>query len=96
MIRVEVKSGDGEEELGYGTIVREASVYVILMPDGNISSMKNAEERPSEDELPEGSIVRKVDGIPVIELDSGKTVYGCQVWWARVAPEDPEFKHSEN
>jgi hypothetical protein len=55
-------------------------VYAIEMPDGSIRSCANAEQEPTLDMVPEGATVKKLPRNPKIVLDSGRTVYGCQVW----------------
>jgi hypothetical protein len=86
--RVRVWNGDKSEFLGEGNYVGDVSVYFFRMPDGSLQSLKNAEIEPSEDLVPEGAVVVESDGNPKIVLDSGQTVYGCQVWWEPV-PEGP-------
>ena len=81
--RVRVRAGDGETPLGEGTYVGEATVYVIVNEDGSLRSNENAETMPAG--IPEERI-RRVPNNPKIVLDSGKTVYGCQVWWEPVKP----------
>lgn len=80
--RVKVRSGDGSEDLGLGTYVGDVDVYYIRMPNGTLQSLANAELQPTD--VPPGGKVLKSSGNPKILLDSGDTVYGCQVWWEDV------------
>lgn len=80
-MRVRVRSGDGTEDLGEGTYVGDVTVYFVRHPDGHLSSLENAEVPPPDDMVPPGAEVVKSDDNPKIKLDSGGTVYGCQVWW---------------
>jgi len=89
-MRVEVWNGDHSEYLGEGEYVGDVSVFVIQMPDGNLRSLPNAEERPSPDMVPEGAFIRESPDNPKIVLDGGEVVYGCQVWW-QPAEETPEI-----
>lgn len=80
-MRVKVFDGTGERYLGQGDYLGTTTVYVIVMPDGSLRSMKNAEEPPPESEVPEGAIVKKIQNNPKIQMDNGDVKYGCQVWW---------------
>lgn len=82
--RVRVSSGDQSEDLGEGTYVGDVTVYFIQMPDGSLRSNDNAETRPDPKDVPEGGKVVSAGKNPKIVLDSGKTVYGCQVWWENI------------
>lgn len=82
--KVSVKSGDGKTDLGYGTYVDDVTVYTIQNADGSLISLNNAEQYPESLNIPQGSVVRESKNNPKIILDSGKTVYGCQVWWEPV------------
>ena len=53
----------------------------MVMPDGNLQSLHNAEEEPPPDMVPEGAEVHCTEDNPKIRLDSGRVVYGCQVYW---------------
>ena len=75
--KVKVWNGDRSEYLGEGTYVGETTVYFVRTDDG-IHSASNAEARPQG--VPEDQII-EASGNPKIVLDSGRTVYGCQVWW---------------
>ncbi len=81
-MKVEVFDGAGENFLGFGNLVGNATVYVIVKPDGSIISSQNAEERPSDELIAEhnGELITIGDN-PKIILDDGRVVYGCQVWW---------------
>lgn len=78
--KVKVWNGDQSEFLGEGTYVGEVTVYFIQTENG-ISSGSNAEQRPEG--VPEDQIIEAPNN-PKIVLDSGRTVYGCQVWWEPV------------
>lgn len=82
--RVKVHDGTGENYLGEGTYEGEVEVYVIRMPDGSIRSAENAEEPPPPGDVPPGCSVQKIPGNPKIRLDSGRVVYGAQVWWDEI------------
>jgi hypothetical protein len=79
-MRVNVWNGDRTKFLGLGNYEEDVVVYFMEMPDGSLQSLKNAEERP--DMVPEGAKVILSEGNPKIVLDSGRVVYGCQVWWS--------------
>ncbi len=89
-MRVKVWNGDQSKYLGEGDYVDDVTVYFIAMPDGSLKSGSNAEEKP--DELPEGGRLIESDRNPKIVLDSGQTVYGCQVWWQPIKSAKPEPK----
>lgn len=87
-IRVQVISGDGTKYLGEGTYVGDVSVHFFRMADGSLRSLKDAETMPDQEIINQ---FEKVGGQlvttpynPKIVLDSGKIVYGCQVWWKRI------------
>lgn len=82
--RVDVFSGDGVTPLGKGTYVDDVAVYFLEMADGSLRSATNAEEAPALELIPEGAKLHKTAKNPKILLDSGKTVYGCQVYWKDV------------
>lgn len=84
-VRVRVKSGDGQREIGEGSYVGNVKVYFIEMPDGSLRSAPDAEQKP--DIIPHGGILHETDGNPKIILDNGTVVYGCQVWWEEIPPE---------
>jgi len=84
--RVRVWDGKGENELGYGWLVGYVNVHVIESPDGGsiLSDKLNPEEElpPMFQELLDAGYRKYIlSDNPKIELDSGATVYGCQVWW---------------
>lgn len=80
-MRVKVYDGTGQHFLGYGDLVGQADVHVIVMPNGSLQSLQNAEQEPTEDLVPEGGIVKKIKNNPKIQMDDGSVKYGCQVWW---------------
>lgn len=82
--RVRVFGGDGETPLGEGVYEGEVPVYFVEHAAGHITSLENAEEEPPADMVPPGSHVVKLPSNPKIRLDSGRVVYGCQVWWEPV------------
>ena len=84
-MRVKVHDGTGEHFIGYGEYVGEVDVYVVVMPDGSLRSLGNAEKMPPDDMIPEGSIVKKIRKNPKIQMDDGSVRYGCQVWWEPLA-----------
>lgn len=90
-MRVQVWSGDQSEYLGEGTLVGEATVYFLACDDGSLVSMPNPEEEPPAEMVREkgGEVVRAPNN-PKIELDDGRVVYGCQVWWRPRAAGSPE------
>jgi len=89
-LRVDVWNGDRSEHLGKGTYTENVTVYFIRKPDGSLSSAPNAEREPTEEENPDGFPVREAPNNPKIILDSGRTVYGCQVWWQPIDEPIPE------
>lgn len=86
-MRVKVWNGDQSQYLGLGTYGEDVTVYFIRMPDGSIRSAHNAELPPPPESIPPGARVLEVPGNPKIKLDSGDTVYGCQVWWGEAKDE---------
>ena len=91
-MRVDVWNGDKSEHLGLGTYVGDVEVYFMQMPDGSLRSNTNAETPPEPDSIPPGAKVVKTDNNPKIVLDSGRTVYGCQVWWSPVEDDFVEIE----
>jgi hypothetical protein len=89
--KVKVWNGDRSEYLGEGTYVGETTVYFVRTDDG-IQSASNAEERPQG--VPEDQII-EAPGNPKIVLDSGRTVYGCQVWWEPAEDSSPAKAESK-
>ena len=79
--RVKVWNGDQSEYLGEGDYVDDVNVYFIRLEDGSIQSNHNAEIEPEPYQIPPGADIIKAGKNPKIVLDSGDTVYGCQVWW---------------
>lgn len=90
-MRVLVHSGDGETLLGEGTYEGNTKVYFMVMPDGSLQSLQNAEIEPPADEVPEGAEVVCSEDNPKIRLDNGQVVYGCQTWWTPIE----EHQHGE-
>ena len=86
--RVEVWSGDGETVLGTGTYLGDVTAHFFRMPDGSLRSQSDAEIEPSPELLAEmdelGAKYVVMPYNPKIELDNGRTVYGCQVWWKAI------------
>jgi hypothetical protein len=88
-LRVRVLAGDGTTSLGEGNYVGDVTTYAVEA-GGHIYSNANAEEPLSEDDLQQirdvyavedNWIIANIPNNPKMVLDSGKTVYGCQVWW---------------
>lgn len=94
-VQVHVMSGDQQVDLGEGTYVGDVPVYFFQMPDGSLRSASNAEERPPEEAIPPGAEVVRSRANPKIVLDTGKTVYGCQVWWELVIPEEYVLRYDQ-
>ena len=93
-MRVTVRNGDRSKYLGEGTYNDSAVVFVVVQPDGSLRSMPDASQYPSRDLEATGQVVRH-ERNPVIVLDSGQTVFGCQVWWSPI-PEGPAtYTHEE-
>lgn len=92
-MRVRVHDGTGEKLLGEGVYEGDVKAYFIVMPDGSLQSLQNAEIEPPANEVPEGAEVVTTDDNPKIRLDSGEVVYGCQVWWE---PIEKEHQHHES
>lgn len=79
--RVRVWDGDGKTPLGDGTYQGEVHVYFIRTP-GSLLSMHDPTQRPPDELVDElGGEVEEMLNNPQILLDSGETVYGCQVWF---------------
>lgn len=77
--RVRVWNGDQSDYLGEGDLVGEVDVYYVRTAAGEIEAPQQPEILPVD--LPEGASVIRAGKNPKIVLDSGRTVYGCQVWW---------------
>lgn len=100
--RVRVLSGDCETKLGEGVFVGDVPLFFFRSMDGSsLESESNPEERPSDELIQHmkgrGFYLESTDRNPKIVLDTGKVVYGCQVWWEPVEhqvidhqPIDPE------
>lgn len=82
--RVKVWNGDQSKYLGEGIYEGDVKAYFVHLPDGSLNSLSNAEEKPDMTQFPPGSEMIESDNNPRIVLDSGKVVYGCQVWWDRI------------
>jgi hypothetical protein len=86
--RVNVMSGDSKTDLGQGTLIGYADVYFYQGKHGELISRHDAEWKPGFWfrlwHLITCRPIMKSSMNPVIELDSGQTVYGCQVWWTLV------------
>ncbi len=85
--RVRVLNGDRTKELGPGTLVGTADVWVFPAKDGSLWTTGDPEQQPTEDmiaKMLDAGCERPelVKSNPRILLDDGNTVYGCQVWWA--------------
>jgi len=92
--RVRVWNGDQTQYLGEGDYAGKATVYFIRMEDGSIQSNHDAEIEPDADMVPDGASVICSEDNPKFVLDSGDTVYGCQVWWEPVE-DAPKKQHKE-
>ncbi len=81
-MKVQVFEGEGGDFLGFGDLVSNVTVYAIAKPDGSMVSLQNAEEQPFDDVVAaHGGELLIIEDNPKIVLDSGRVVYGCQVWW---------------
>ncbi len=84
-MRVRVYGGDGVEDLGLGTYNENVTIYGFCDTNGALLSKHMAEENWTPDELKaiiaNGGIPFEQENNPRIVLDSGRIVYGCQVWW---------------
>lgn len=78
--RVRVRDGTGEKDLGEGVIVDHVTVYVRIISENHIESLRFAEE-PFEG-------AKAVEDNVKIQMDDGSTRYGCQVWWEPVERND--------
>lgn len=88
-IRVKVWDGHGEKYLGPGWLVGEVTVYAFRGPGASalLTQPDPTQEPPSEliaEMESRGFCLDKLNYNPAIELDSGETVYGSQVWWERL------------
>lgn len=85
---VDVWAGDDGAYLGRGKITGFVQTWHVKLPNGNITSTSNPELPPTVEDIDEiikaeGTIVLS-DDMPKILLDSGKVVYGCQVFWGQL------------
>lgn len=96
-MRVHVLSGDMSKDLGFGEMVSEDGVVNVLRVTDKATGQNQIVSLPDgsvlhEDDLnqlrlhhPNLDIERDtITNNPVIKLDTGETVYGCQCWWERV------------
>jgi len=82
-MRVDVWNGDHTKYLGQGTYEADTVVYFWVNPDGSLGSLHDATEKPDEDQIPPGAELCKSEkDNPMILMDNGGIVYGCQVWWS--------------
>lgn len=81
-MRVKVWDGSQKNYLGLGDYTSDVPVYVYMDKNGAIRSCPDAEQQPET--IPEGCELRVIQDNPRIVLDSGRVVYGCQVWWKPV------------
>ena len=80
-MRVRVYDGEYKQLLGEGTLVGLVTVYAVYDSNRGVLVSEAEAEVPQE-----GS--RKIVGSPKIVLDDdSKVVYGCQVWWEPISPE---------
>jgi hypothetical protein len=95
-MRVDVWSGDGETNLGQGTLVGYGRVYTWWGLNGELVSEHDAGKCPGRLRRfwcrMVGRPVTRTESNPIIVLDSGRTVYGCQVWWTPVSEEEKGAK----
>lgn len=88
-MRVSVRDGTNQTPLGAGDLVGQVTVYAFLMRDGSLLSSENPEERPTDEDIAEmaarGGTFQEIRDNAKIVLDSGRTVYDCQVWWELAA-----------
>ena len=92
-MRVNVKTGDATRNLGHGTVIRKIAVSMAVKGDLVIHFIKG-EILASNEYLRKKETLDWVITTPefviteveteVIKLDSGETVYGCQVWFAEI------------
>src|SRR6267142_1029135 len=82
------------EAIGRGTVHDIVSAYVILSADGKTyNSAPDPEEYPPEHLVPfDRERVHHIKGVPKIVLDDapGLFIYGTQVYWEFLKPEDDD------
>ena len=78
-LRVEVFDGSGKEFLSFGTMIGFVDVYIVRHENG-LYSAHDAETKPEG--FPE-EVIQKIESNPKIQLDDGRIVYGCQVYWKK-------------
>lgn len=87
-MRVKVLSGDRQQYLGEGDHVGSVMTWFWVSPNASLASLPECEREPSAEAKAgmeaDGYELLSVDDNPKIVLDSGRVVYGCQVWWTRV------------
>ena len=95
-VRVKVTDGCGEKSLGLGWFIGEITVYAFWHSNkGMLSTFSDPTQKPTDDEIvsmeSNGFQLTELSDNPVIELDTGETVYGSQVWWEEYV-DDKEVK----
>ena len=92
--RVKVWNGDKSKYLGTGDYIGNTETYVVIVPNRPMAllSCKDPRELPNLEDYPPGSKIRKCADNPVIKLDSGGLVFGCQTWWSYVPELVEEFE----
>lgn len=85
--RVKVLEGDGTDA-GEGVFEGLADVWVAITADGDLLSATDATKKPK---VAKGCRVVKFHENPKIRLDSGRVVYGCQVFWTPVKVTETVF-----
>ncbi len=90
--RVKVTSGDGQTQMGEGTYMGDVEVNVFWSEaEGVMKSLSDAQSKPTDEIVAEmksqGYEYELFGESPKIILDSGETVYGCQVWWTPIKDE---------
>jgi hypothetical protein len=84
-MRVRVMNGNGTKDLGFGEYVGDVPVVAVAVGSGEELHLLSLHEPFNvPDPLPDGGQIIEIPDNPKIILDSGDTVYGCQVWWKRV------------
>ena len=82
VMRVKVWNGTQSEYLGEGDYVGDVPVVAVeVQGTGGKWLLSLEEPKNLPDPLPKGGVIRELPDNPKIILDSGQTVYGCQVWW---------------
>ena len=98
-MRVRVWDGRGEKDLGPGWLIGNTTVYAFRHSSGHLVTQTDPTQEPPNELVikmeAEGYRLDQLDANPVIELDSGQTVYGSQVWWERQPTDRPGPKGKE-